>query len=140
MVATHPHITHNFALLYINSGDVLAMDNYGGLFDFDDSLSEWAESEYKDSDDDSGPDAVAPSDSGESAPPSPELAPVLEPSPAAPLEKKRSNTVGARVVARTKFDERSPPDFVAITGKTGVSKSECYKLRSQGYITWLAVR
>lgn len=72
--------THTFALWYINSGDFLATDNYGGLFDFDDSLSEWTESEYEDSDDDSGPDAVALYNSGESAPPlSPELAPVLEP-------------------------------------------------------------
>ena len=99
------------------------------------SLSEWTESESSEDkqDSNSGPDEVAPDDSDTSTPPSPRLAPSSLGGPTAP--KKRGNSVGARIVTLTMFDDASQaeklPDFKAIRTKTSVTRSSVYKLRSK---------
>jgi hypothetical protein len=102
----------------------MASDAYGGLFDFS-SLSEWTES------DDSGPDEVAPLDSG---PPSPSLPPFEAhtqtlPSTLSQEQATSGNSIGARIIALTKFDKGVLHE--EITLKTGVSRSSLYKLRSK---------
>jgi hypothetical protein len=92
------------------------------LFDDLGSLSEWTES----GDSDLGPEEVVPHDDSDV---SPQLAPVVE---LPTKEKTRGNSVGARILALTMFDEQSPvPDFIGIQSRTSVSRSSVYKLRTK---------
>ena len=67
-------------------------------------------------------------------PPLPRLAPSAGPSSLeGPVPKKRGNSIRARIIALTMFDDASqagkPPDFKAIQAKTNVTRLSVYKLR-----------
>ena len=105
----------------------MASDVYRGLFDFE-SLSEWTKSDAYDL----GPDEVAPLDSTPLSPNLPPSEVSLEPSTlpsTLPLKNHIGHSIGARIIALTKFDEGVL--HKVITTKIGFSRSSLYKLRSK---------
>jgi hypothetical protein len=110
------------------------MDIYRDFFDFSDVSSMYIPSLDDDSDNNLGPDIAPPPDSdSEEDESTPSTLLILQMLPAAGPKPppKRGNIVGARMLALSLFDAIIIPDFVAITSKTGVSRSSVYKLRSK---------